>query len=86
MVQRLKPMVKTSSGIYIPEKNQEKLNEGTVVSVGPGIIGVDNKLIPNPFKIGENVLFSQHAGVNLKIEGDDYLMLSNRDVLAKIVV
>ncbi|CCE86230.1 Piso0_005888 [Millerozyma farinosa CBS 7064] len=85
LVQRLKPSNKTASGLYIPEKNQEKLNQGTVVSAGPGITDVNTgKLIPTAVKPGDKVLLPHFGGSTVKVGDEEYLLYSDREILAKI--
>jgi chaperonin GroES len=71
----------TVSGIVIPDTAKEKPQEGEVVAVGPGRFE-DGKRIPMDVKIGDKVIYSKYGGTEVKIEGDEYLILSARDVLA----
>lgn len=85
LVQRIKPVTQTTSGIYIPEKNQEKLNEGTVIAAGPGVNDVNSgKLIPVSVQAGDKVLLPNFGGSPIKIGGEEYLLFSDREILAKI--
>lgn len=85
LVQRIKPATQTSSGIYIPEKNQEKLNEGTVVAAGPGVTDpTTGKLIPVVVKAGDKVLLPNFGGSPVKVGEDEFLLFSDREILAKI--
>lgn len=85
LVQRIKPATQTSSGIYIPEKNQEKLNEGTVVAAGPGVTDPSSgKLIPVSVQAGDKVLLPNFGGSPVKVGEDEYLLFSDREILAKI--
>src|SRR5438874_7391968 len=71
----------TVSGIGIPDTAKEKPQEGEVVAVGPGRFE-DGKRIPMDVKAGDKVIYSKYGGTEVKIEGDEYLILSARDVLA----
>jgi chaperonin GroES len=71
----------TVSGIVIPDTAKEKPQEGEVVAVGPGRFE-DGKRIPMDVKVGDKVIYSKYGGTEVKIEGDEYLILSARDVLA----
>jgi chaperonin GroES len=71
----------TVSGIVIPDTAKEKPQEGEVVAVGPGRFE-DGKRIPMDVKAGDKVIYSKYGGTEVKIEGDEYLILSARDVLA----
>jgi chaperonin GroES len=71
----------TSSGIVIPDTAKEKPQEGEVVAVGPGRFE-DGQRIPLDVKVGDKVLYSKYGGTEVKISGEEYLVLSARDVLA----
>ena len=71
----------TVSGIVIPDTAKEKPQEGEVVAVGPGRFE-DGKRIPMDVKVGDKVIYSKYGGTEVKLEGDEYLILSARDVLA----
>jgi chaperonin GroES len=71
----------TVSGIVIPDTAKEKPQEGEVVAVGPGRFE-DGKRIPMDVKVGDRVLYSKYGGTEVKIEGEEYLVLSARDLLA----
>ena len=73
----------TVSGIVIPDTAKEKPQEGTVVAVGPGRFNEDgDERIPLDVKAGDTVIYSKYGGTEVKVEGEDYLVLSGRDVLA----
>ena len=71
----------TVSGIVIPDTAKEKPQEGKVVAVGPGRFE-DGKRVPLDVAVGDKVIYSKYGGTEVKVEGDDYLILSARDVLA----
>jgi chaperonin GroES len=71
----------TVSGIVIPDTAKEKPQEGEVVAVGPGRFE-DGQRIPMDVKAGDKVIYSKYGGTEVKIEGEEYLILSARDVLA----
>src|SRR6185503_1019248 len=71
----------TVSGIVIPDTAKEKPQEGTVVAVGPGRFEDGNR-VPLDVSTGDTVLYSKSGGTEVKVEGEDYLILSARDVLA----
>ncbi len=68
---------KTASGIYIPDTAKEKPQNGVVVAVGPGT--KDN---PMTVKVGDSVIYGKYTGTDLKLEGVDYLMMRESDILA----
>ena len=71
----------TASGIVIPDTAKEKPQEGTVLAVGPGRFE-DGKRIPLDVSVGDTVLYSKYGGTEVKYGGEEYLVLSARDVLA----
>jgi chaperonin GroES len=73
----------TVSGIVIPDTAKEKPQEGTVVAVGPGRFE-DGTRVPLDVSVGDKVIYSKYGGTEVKVEGEEYLVLSARDVLAKI--
>ena len=72
----------TASGLVIPDAAQEKPQEAEVVAVGPGRIDDKGNRIPVDVSVGDKVIFSKYGGTELKYGGEDYLVLSARDVLA----
>lgn len=85
LIQRLKPQTQTASGIYIPEKNVEKLNQGTVIAAGPGIINPTNgETIPVSLKAGDKVLLPPFGGNTVKVGEEEYLLYTDKEILAKI--
>jgi chaperonin GroES len=71
----------TVSGIVIPDTAKEKPQEGEVVAVGPGRFE-DGARVPMDVKVGDRVLYSKYGGTEVKVEGEEHLVLSARDVLA----
>jgi chaperonin GroES len=71
----------TVSGIVIPDTAKEKPQEGEVVAVGPGRFEDGNR-VPMDVKAGDRVLYSKYGGTEVKVEGEEYLVLSARDILA----
>ncbi|HVE92739.1 MAG TPA: co-chaperone GroES [Actinomycetota bacterium] len=75
----------TASGLVIPDTAKEKPQEGQVIAVGPGRWDEDGeKRIPLDLSEGDRVLYSKYAGTEVKIDGEELLVVSSRDVLAKI--
>lgn len=84
-VQPLEDDVQTTpGGIIIPDTAKEKPQEGKVVAVGPGRFGDDNERIPMDLSVGDVVIYSKYGGTEVKVDGQEYLILSARDVFAKI--
>ncbi|MFC6851296.1 co-chaperone GroES [Aquipuribacter hungaricus] len=85
VVQTLEAEQTTASGLVIPDTAKEKPQEGTVLAVGPGRFDDDGeKRIPLDVKVGDTVLYSKYGGTEVKYGGEEYLILSARDVLAVI--
>ena len=82
LVQRLDAETKTAGGIIIPDTAKEKPQEGKVVAVGAGKIGDDGKRRPMGVKTGDRILFSKYGGSDVKIDGDEHLIVREEDVLA----
>jgi chaperonin GroES len=74
----------TASGIVIPDTAKEKPQEGTVLAVGPGRVDDNGNRIPLDVAVGDVVLYSKYGGTEVRYGGEDYLVLSARDVLAVI--
>ena len=76
---------KTASGLVIPDTAKEKPQQGEVLAVGPGR-RADNtgELIPLDIKVGDTVVYSKYGGTEITVEGEDLLILTSRDVLAKV--
>ncbi len=75
----------TASGIYIPDTAKEKPQQGEVVAAGPGRFDEDGeKRIPLDITVGDVVVYSKYGGTEIAVEGEDLLILSSRDVLAKV--
>ena len=74
----------TSSGLVIPDTAQEKPQEAEVIAVGPGRVDDKGTRIPVDVSVGDMVIFSKYGGTELKYGGEEYLVLSARDVLAII--
>jgi len=74
----------SKGGIYLPETAKEKPQEGEIVAVGPGRLDDDGKRIPMELKTGDRVIYSKFAGTEFKDEDEEYLILRESDVLAKL--
>ncbi len=84
LVERVEEDEKTKGGIIIPDTAKEKPAEGKIVATGNGRMGEDGKLLPMDVKVGDRVLFSKYGGTDVKIDGIDYLILRQDDVLGVI--
>ncbi len=84
LVRRTTEDDKTAGGIIIPDTAKEKPQKGKVVATGKGRVTEDGKTLPLEVKSGDTVLFSKYSGTELKLEGVEYLMISENDVLGII--
>lgn len=82
IVKRLEAENKTKGGIIIPDTAKEKPAEGKVIAVGEGAYDNNGKLLPMNVKAGDVVLFAKWGGTEIKIEGEDYIIMKESDVLA----
>lgn len=84
IVQKLEPEEKTAGGIVLPDTVREKPQEGKIIAVGPGLVDDKGQRKPIDVKEGDHVLFAKYSGTEVKLEGEEYLILSERDILAVI--
>jgi chaperonin GroES len=84
IVKRLEEEEKTKGGIIIPDSAKEKPVEGKVIAVGDGRISKEGKKIPMEIKKGDRILFAKYGGTEIKMDGEEYLMMKEDDVLAVI--
>ncbi|NLC77308.1 MAG: co-chaperone GroES [Clostridia bacterium] len=75
---------KTKSGIVLPDTAKEKPQEGEVVAVGSGRVSDTGEKIALEVQVGDRVIYSKYAGTEVKVDGDEYLILSERDILAVV--
>jgi len=81
LVQRIEEEEKTAGGIIIPDSAKEKPVEGKVIAVGDGKISEDGKVLPLNVKVGDRILFSKYGGTEVKLDGEDYLIMREDDIL-----
>ncbi|ACR18458.1 co-chaperone GroES [Corynebacterium sp. MC-04] len=84
LVQIVEAETTTASGLVIPDTAKEKPQEATVVAVGPGRTDENGKRVPMDVAEGDVVIFSKYGGTEIKYAGEEYLILSQRDVLAVV--
>ncbi len=75
---------KTATGIYLPETAKEKPQQGEVIAVGPGPRNEEGEHIPMDVKVGDIVLYAKYSGTNVKLNGLEYLILRESDILALV--
>jgi len=84
LVRRLSSEAKTAGGIIIPETAQEKPSEGVIVAVGTGARRDDGTIVPMEVKAGDTVLFGKWGGTEVKIDGEDLLIMKESDILGVV--
>lgn len=84
IVKRVDEETKSAGGIIIPDTAKEKPQEGKVMAVGNGKVGEDGKVHPLDVKKGDKILFGKYAGTEIKIEGEEHLILREDDILGVI--
>ena len=84
LVERVEEAEKTKGGIIIPDSAKEKPAEGKVIAVGKGRVGDDGKTIALDIKKGDRILFGKYGGTEVKIDGEEYLIMREDDVLGII--
>lgn len=84
LVKRLEEEAKTAGGIIIPDSAKEKPAEGQVVAVGPGKVNDKGDRVALQVKEGDRVLFSKYGGTDVKLDGEDYLIMREDDILGVI--
>jgi chaperonin GroES len=84
VVERIDAEAKSAGGIIIPDTAQEKPSQGEIVAVGPGGRDEAGKLIPIDLKTGDRVLFGKWSGTEVKIDGVDYLIMKESDIMGVI--
>ena len=84
IVKRLEEEEKTKGGIIIPDAAKEKPQQGEVIAVGKGKVKDDGSVLPLDVKVGDKILFGKYAGTEIKIEGEEYLIMREDDILGVI--
>lgn len=84
VIKRLEEEEKTKGGIIIPDAAKEKPQEGRVVAVGSGKMTEKGKRVTPDVKVGDKILFGKYSGTDIKIDGEEHLILKEEDILAII--
>ena len=84
LVEAIEAEVKTAGGVIIPDTAQEKPQEGKVISTGPGLRGDDGKLVKPDVKKGDRILYGKWSGNEVKVDGKDYLIMKESDIMGII--
>ena len=85
VIERIDAEAKTAGGIIIPDTAQEKPQQGKVITVGPGGRDESGKLIPVDVKVGDHILFGKWSGTEVKIDGVEYLIMKESDIMGVLV-
>ena len=81
LVRRVEAEEKTAGGIIIPDTAKEKPQEGKIIAVGPGARDEAGKLVPLDVKAGDRILFGKWSGTEIKLDGEDYLIMKESDIM-----
>ena len=81
LVRRTAEETKTAGGLFIPDTAKEKPQKGEIVAAGKGRVTEDGKVTPLDVKIGDKILFGKYSGTELKLNGEEYLMMREEDIL-----
>src|SRR5713101_6909111 len=84
LIRRVEPEAKSAGGIFIPDTAQEKPMEGEIVAVGPGTRDEEGKLHPLDVKSGDRVLFGKWSGTEVKLDGEDLMIMKEADIMGVI--
>ena len=84
LIRRIEEEEKTKGGIIIPDTAKEKPQEGEVVGVGPGARDEAGKLVPLDLKVGDRVLFGKWSGTEIKIDGEDLVVMKESDIMGVV--
>ena len=84
LVKRLESEAKTAGGIILPDTAQEKPSEGEVIAVGAGAKSEDGKVTPLDVNVGDKILFGKWSGTEVKVDGEDLLIMQEKDIMGII--
>lgn len=84
LVKRTAEETKTAGGLFIPDTAKEKPQRGEIVATGKGRVTEDGKVLPLEVKAGDKILFGKYAGTELKLDGEEFLMMREEDILGVI--
>lgn len=84
LIKRIEEDTKTAGGIIIPDTAKEKPSQGLIEAVGPGVRGEDGKITPMDVKVGDKVLFGKWSGTEVKIDGEERIIMKEADLLGVV--
>src|ERR1700674_2531 len=85
VIERIDAEAKTAGGIIIPDTAQEKPQQGKVIAVGPGERDESGKLVPIDVEVGDRILFGKWSGTEVKIDGVEYLIMKESDIIGVLI-
>ena len=84
VVRRIEAEEKSTGGIIIPDTAKEKPQQGKVIAVGKGKVNDDGKLTPHDVKVGDTILFGKYSGSEIKLDGEEHLIMREEDILGVV--
>jgi chaperonin GroES len=84
LIKRIEELTRTPGGLFLPDTAKEKPVEGEVLAVGEGRVDDNGKLVPMTVKVGDRVVFSKYSGTEIKLEGEEYLLMREDDILGVV--
>jgi chaperonin GroES len=84
VVEHVEQQEKSAGGVFLPDTAKEKPQEGRVLAVGPGRVLDNGNTVPPSVKVGDRIIYSKYSGSEIKLEGTEYLIISEKDVLAVV--
>ncbi len=81
LIKRIEELTRTPGGLFLPDTAKEKPIEGEVLAVGEGRVDDAGKLVPMTVKVGDRIVFSKYSGTEIKLEGEEYLLMREDDIL-----
>jgi chaperonin GroES len=81
LIKRIEELSRTPGGLFLPDTAKEKPIEGEVLAVGEGRVDDNGKLVPMTVKVGDRIVFSKYSGTEIKLEGEEYLLMREDDIL-----
>jgi chaperonin GroES len=81
LIKRIEELARTPGGLFLPDTAKEKPIEGEVLAVGEGRVDDNGKLVPMTVQVGDRIVFSKYSGTEIKLEGEEYLLMREDDIL-----
>ncbi len=81
LIKRIEELARTPGGLFLPDSAKEKPVEGEVLAVGEGRVDDNGKLVPMAVTVGDRVVFSKYSGTEIKLEGEEYMLMREDDIL-----